>query len=68
MSTHQHDRDHPHHQSHGTAPPPEAPASRAKPIVIVGVILMLVALLAYVLTVDESIAPGEQGEQMPAAD
>jgi len=27
-----------------------------------------VALLAYVLTVDESIAPGEQGEQMPAAD
>lgn len=68
MSTHPHDRDHPHHRSHGNPAPTEAPASRAKPIVIIGVILMLVALLAYVLTVDESLAPGGQGEQMPAAD
>ena len=66
MSTHQHDRDHPHHQSHGNGAP--ASGSRKPLIVIVGVILMLVALVAYVLSVDESLAPGEQGERMPAAE
>lgn len=66
MSTHQHDRNHPHHQSHGGASP--ASGSRKPVIVIVGVILMLVALVAYVLSVDESLAPGEQGQEMPAAE
>ncbi len=45
-----------------------ASGSRKPVIVIVGVILMLVALVAYVLSVDESLAPGEQGERMPAAE
>jgi hypothetical protein len=62
MASHQHDRDHPHHQSHGGQAP-----RRTKPIVLIGVILMLIALLAYVLTMDEALAPGEQGEAVPAA-
>ena len=66
MSTHQHDRNHPHHQSQGNGP--QASGSRKPLIVIVGVILMLVALVAYVMSVDESLAPGEQGQEMPAAE
>lgn len=62
MSTHQHDRDHPHHASHGGSAP-----RRPKPIVLIGVILMLIALVAYVLTMDESLAPGGGGQEVPAA-
>ncbi len=33
---------------------------------IVAVVLMLLALVAYVLSDDESLAPGGTGEAMPA--
>ncbi len=57
MSRHQHHKHNPHHES-----------SRPKKklhqnwIFIVGVILMLIAMVVYVLTMDESIVPADSGE------
>ena len=67
MTNHQHDRDHPHHASRGQAAPSSG-GSKPRTIVVVGVVLMLLALVLYVLTVDESLAPGEEGERIPAAE
>lgn len=67
MTKHQHDRNHPHHHSRG-GDAPAAGGSKPKTIVVVGVVLMLVALVFYVLSVDESLAPGEGGEEMRAAE
>ena len=37
---------------------------KTKKIIIVGVALMLLALVGYVLTNDESTVPGEGGQEM----
>ncbi|MGA0285856.1 MAG: DUF350 domain-containing protein [Phycisphaerales bacterium] len=67
MTNHTHDRDHPHHRSHGKDAP-DSRSSKPRTIVVVGIVLMLVAMLVYVLTVDESLAPGNEGERIEAAE
>jgi hypothetical protein len=62
---HKHDHDHKHHSGHPTK---KAPHKDWRLWAVV--VLMLAAIAAYVLTMDESIIPGRTGEQpeVPAAE
>lgn len=50
------------HQHHD-----EPRRGRHKKITAIAVVLMLLALVGYVLSLDEELAPGSEGERMPAA-
>lgn len=50
-----------HH--HADAPRPH----RHKKMTAIAVVLMLLALAGYVLSMDEELAPGSEGERVPAA-
>lgn len=39
----------------------------SKKMTIIAVVLMLLALIGYVLSLDEELQPGTEGERMPAA-
>ena len=39
----------------------------SKKMTIIAVVLMLLALIGYVLSLDEELQPGAEGERMPAA-
>ena len=58
--------------SHRSAHPHEGAGRGSRPhvkwITIVGVVLMLVAILVYVLSLDEALVPGQAPQQrVPAA-
>lgn len=57
------------HHDHTHHPVPQAPARpHVKWIVIVGVVLMLAAMFAYVMSMDEEVQPGKPIQQRaPAA-
>lgn len=58
-------KDHPRYDSKNE---PQGMRKHAKWIVIVGAVLMLGAMIIYILTLDESIAPGNTTQQRtPAA-
>lgn len=50
----------PHHND-------EPRRGRHKKLTAIAVVLMLLALVGYVLSLDEELAPGSEGERMPAA-
>jgi Co/Zn/Cd efflux system component len=62
--SHQHDHSHKEHQ-HEHHPPRK---SLAKRVFVVAVVLMLVAMVVYVVTVDEAVEPGGQINQEVPAD
>lgn len=62
MSRHQH---HPHKKHHSQQESARPNPYRPSKWLVIGVILMLIAMAAYVLTLDESVVPAED---VPAAD
>jgi hypothetical protein len=72
MTTKHHKNQHTatHSSSHGhdddVSPTEARRKKRMKSMGIVAVVLMLMALFAYVMSDDESLAPGGTGETMPA--
>jgi len=64
--TQHHDSHKHHHAGHEHAHP--APANKNKIWVIIAIILMLVAMVAYIMSGDEAIEPeGKMQEEVPAA-
>jgi len=55
-----------HSGDHSVSHSEQQRQKRRKTILTIGVVLMLVAMVAYVMTNDESTAPGMDGEAMPA--
>ena len=63
----EHDRDHPHHHGHG---PQKTGLRKHGPwMMTVAVILMLIAMVAYTLSLNEALPPGATKAQpgVPAA-
>lgn len=61
MNKHAKKHEHPHQHQH---PPARKGLKRHHMIILAGVLLMLAAMAMYVLSLDESIAPGN-GNQPP---
>jgi Na+/H+ antiporter NhaC len=63
----EHDRDHPHHHGHG--PQKTGLRKHAPWMFTVAMILMLIAMVAYTLSLNESLPPGAKKVQqaVPAA-
>ncbi|MBS0192091.1 MAG: hypothetical protein U0573_13775 [Phycisphaerales bacterium] len=63
----QHDREHPHHHGHGG--PKSGLRKHAPWMTVVAVILMLLAMVAYVMSENEALPPGARNAQpgVPAA-
>jgi hypothetical protein len=68
MNKHQHPAPHGHDKNHAHGHQKHAPGWRPhRDWRVWGVVLMLIAMAAYVLSQNEALGPVEEGEAVPAA-